>query len=488
MITQKQLQLAYETHRTNRNGFFGNQIRQRGFHEWKEDEILSKVLEAEKGLTDFVDPRHNLAFWARPPQHIRELIHKIQKRIGPLIGPGLWIVPSDHLHMTTLEIRSELTGPEIDEIASSLAQSGLVEELANYTLAHRARLVKPVISFDTSAIALSFVPAAGEEDLNEYSGKDDRFTYHHLRSDLYDIVTRSGCNIAARYTVPSAHITIARFVRSSGLGDGRVSPDEAARRALRLVDEIEELNQELRSGVWKRLGDPSQGEWVVGHEKGLELIKGRTCDNPTTTTQLSGQVSQNGKNPTPTRYAKVFCKPRPFEMPESRRDCVMFIVRPTSKSSNSPLVANHHIPHHPDRRFFTGFPQLAIGKSTLRRAWMAKPAISTLGDGMEVNIPKTRRTYCKSKDCHKHQQHKVTQYKAGKASLFAQGKRRYDRKQSGYGGQTKPVFHKKAKTTKKVVLRLECTACKAKKQLALKRCKHFELGGDKKTKGAALVF
>jgi ribosomal protein L44E len=64
------------------------------------------------------------------------------------------------------------------------------------------------------------------------------------------------------------------------------------------------------------------------------------------------------------------------------------------------------------------------------------------------------------------------------ASLFAQGKRRYDRKQSGYGGQTKPVFHKKAKTTKKVVLRLECTACKTKAQLALKRCKHFELGYD----------
>ncbi|OJD37187.1 60s ribosomal protein l44 [Diplodia corticola] len=85
-------------------------------------------------------------------------------------------------------------------------------------------------------------------------------------------------------------------------------------------------------------------------------------------------------------------------------------------------------------------------------------------------------------------QHRVTQYKAGKASLFAQGKRRYDRKQSGYGGQTKPVFHKKAKTTKKVVLRLECTTCKTKAQLSLKRCKHFELGGDKKTKGAALVF
>ena len=42
--------------------------------------------------------------------------------------------------------------------------------------------------------------------------------------------------------------------------------------------------------------------------------------------------------------------------------------------------------------------------------------------------------------------HKVTQYKKGKDSLFAQGKRRYDRKQSGYGGQTKPVFHKKVLT------------------------------------------
>ena len=38
------------------------------------------------------------------------------------------------------------------------------------------------------------------------------------------------------------------------------------------------------------------------------------------------------------------------------------------------------------------------------------------------------------------------------------------------------MFHKKAKTTKKVVLRLECVSCKTKTQLALKRCKHFELG------------
>jgi ribosomal protein L44E len=33
-----------------------------------------------------------------------------------------------------------------------------------------------------------------------------------------------------------------------------------------------------------------------------------------------------------------------------------------------------------------------------------------------------------------------------------------------------------AKTTKKIVLRLECKECKHKIQLAMKRCKKFELG------------
>ena len=66
------------------------------------------------------------------------------------------------------------------------------------------------------------------------------------------------------------------------------------------------------------------------------------------------------------------------------------------------------------------------------------------------------------------------------AFLYQQGKRRYDNKQAGFGGQTKPVFHKKAKTTKKITLRLECKECKAKKQLCIKRTKHFELGEKKK--------
>ncbi|KAF0990817.1 hypothetical protein HZS_8044 [Henneguya salminicola] len=104
-----------------------------------------------------------------------------------------------------------------------------------------------------------------------------------------------------------------------------------------------------------------------------------------------------------------------------------------------------------------------------------------------VNVPKQRNSICIGK-CKRHTLHKVSQYKAGKPRRFAQGKRRYDRKQSGFGGQTKPIFHKKAKTTKKIVLRLECTECKCKKQIVLKRCKHFELGGDKRKKGQVMQF
>ncbi|KAK2162539.1 hypothetical protein NP493_1516g00016 [Ridgeia piscesae] len=46
----------------------------------------------------------------------------------------------------------------------------------------------------------------------------------------------------------------------------------------------------------------------------------------------------------------------------------------------------------------------------------------------------------------------------------------------------------KAKTKKKIVLKMECTECKYRKQLAIKRCKHFELGGDKKKKGQMIQF
>ena len=116
----------------------------------------------------------------------------------------------------------------------------------------------------------------------------------------------------------------------------------------------------------------------------------------------------------------------------------------------------------------------------------------------------------------------MTQYKKGKDSLFAQGKRRYDRKQSGYGGQTKPVFHKKVRSKWQIhgsfsphpvigqdyeegraavgmhsvqIQNAAITeALQAVRNSSLSNSFHdaflssFELGGEKKTKGAALTF
>ncbi|XP_062963532.1 large ribosomal subunit protein eL42-like [Cynocephalus volans] len=97
-----------------------------------------------------------------------------------------------------------------------------------------------------------------------------------------------------------------------------------------------------------------------------------------------------------------------------------------------------------------------------------------------AKVPETCCTFCKK--CGKHHPHKVTPYKKGRDSLYAQGKWCYDREQSSYCRQTKPILRKKAEMTKKIVLRLECTkpSCRSQRMLAIQRSKHFELGRDEK--------
>lgn len=68
-----------------------------------------------------------------------------------------------------------------------------------------------------------------------------------------------------------------------------------------------------------------------------------------------------------------------------------------------------------------------------------------------VTVPKVRKTYCRR--CGTHTIHKINQYKKGKESTASQGRRRYDIKQKGFGGQKKPIQKRKAKVTKKVVLK-----------------------------------
>ena len=101
-----------------------------------------------------------------------------------------------------------------------------------------------------------------------------------------------------------------------------------------------------------------------------------------------------------------------------------------------------------------------------------------------VHIPKLIRSYCRK--AKKHTTQKVSQYKTGKATKTAQGKRRYDMKQKGFGGQTKPIFRKKAKQTKKIALKLECTKTKTKNFRVIKRCRTIILGKKENTKGQVM--
>ncbi|GAQ06880.1 hypothetical protein ALT_4201 [Aspergillus lentulus] len=449
-----QVQAQYEAHRSTRNAKSKAHLLSPDFTGWQVDEILKKLhvqttIPSHEGQTPFIDHRNNLNFYARPPQHIKELIAEVQKEIQSVV-PNIWLTPPDFLHTTVLEIASSRTSLEVDSFVSHIEKSGVISDLVNYTFNHRARLVKPVVSFDAAAMALSFVPAAGEPSRWSRSAEDDKYTYHHLRRDLYAGVAATGLQLKPRYLVPSAHITIARFITHDGFLLEKLGPVGEPvydrERVAALVDKIEQINQTIQAKYWpgENRTVSAGAEWVVGEETGLEVCKGPLDKTSYKTELLNHRES-------------------PFVGRAENNGGALSERNPTTHVESDLLLSEKRLPTTNN---------LAIRPSSVKM----------------VNVPKTRRTYCKSKECHKHTQHKVTQYKAGKASLFAQGKRRYDRKQSGYGGQTKPVFHKKAKTTKKIVLRLECTACKAKKQLALKRCKHFELGGDKKTKGAALVF
>ncbi|CAG2061768.1 unnamed protein product, partial [Timema podura] len=79
----------------------------------------------------------------------------------------------------------------------------------------------------------------------------------------------------------------------------------------------------------------------------------------------------------------------------------------------------------------------------VRLSWQPPYDVYRAWVSTAVNVPKQRRTFCKK--CKKHRPHKVTQYKKSKERQASQGRRRYDRKQQGFGGQTKPIFRKKVR-------------------------------------------
>lgn len=182
------------------------------------------------------------------------------------------------MHLTTLEITHSRTPPEVASLVRQMRPT--LPALTNVTFTHRSRLVKPMLSYDLAAVAVSFLPAAGEpvtspppcattatatpstSASNNANDSSDGYTYHHLRRDVFDLAKKTGVDIASRYVVPSAHITLGRYL----------TQEDHATPALRetWIRKIEEVNAWLEREVWDMASGEFVGEWIVGQEKGLD--------------------------------------------------------------------------------------------------------------------------------------------------------------------------------------------------------------------------
>lgn len=186
-------------------------------------------------------------------------------------------MPQQNLHMTAMEVTHSKTAEEIDMLVKTLLPSA--EAITDYPSHHRARLIKPMIGHDAAALALSFVPAAGEGLSPGRKAGDDVYTYHQLRRDLHEQCKDSDVKVASRYIVPSAHLTIARFNTPNVSGTGDVLDETIALdQSLReqWISEIRNINEWLEKEYWPEEDRPIQpgGEWIVGEERGLDFRKG----------------------------------------------------------------------------------------------------------------------------------------------------------------------------------------------------------------------
>lgn len=187
-------------------------------------------------------------------------------------------MPPHRMHLTTLEVTHSRTPGQVARLVDHLRPA--LPALANFTLAHHARLVKPMVSYDLAAVAVSFLPAAGEPvtspppcattttTTSEEAPPpghivDDRYTYHHLRKDVFDRAKAAGVDIASRYVVPSAHITLGRYLAQ----EDHATPEQRER----WVRAIDDINAWLEAQVWDATTTGEfVGEWIVGQEKGLD--------------------------------------------------------------------------------------------------------------------------------------------------------------------------------------------------------------------------
>ena len=98
------LQARYQLHRITRNDQQKAKILSPDFDGWILDEHLIKLDGVQKDPS-YVDPRHCLVFWARPPKRVRMLVKIIQQKLKDA-APGEDIADSLRCEL----IRDKISG------------------------------------------------------------------------------------------------------------------------------------------------------------------------------------------------------------------------------------------------------------------------------------------------------------------------------------------------------------------------------------------
>ncbi|KAI1751748.1 RNA ligase/cyclic nucleotide phosphodiesterase [Xylaria castorea] len=266
-----EVQALYAAHRIRRNAQQKEKFLDADFKELIIDPYLLR-LEHPHVEPGFKDTRNCMTFWGRPPIHVLELAGVIQQKLKE-VAPNIWLMPQHRMHITTLELAFSRTAEEIEQLKETLKPA--IPAIASYTYRHRARLVKPMISYDLSAFAVSFLPAAGEPvvspapaapDSAAVLEQGDRYSYHHLRRDMWTQAKEAGITVDSRYVVPSAHITLGRYLTH----EDYATPEQRKK----WVDAIDSVNEWLEREVWGKTDSEVIGEWVVGQERGTDVRVG----------------------------------------------------------------------------------------------------------------------------------------------------------------------------------------------------------------------
>lgn len=279
--TPEKMTEAYEKHRRTRNASKFDELS--SSHKVNPDPILTGLVSDNK--PEEFDPRNSIVIWCRPPSHVMDLIGTVQTKLVEAInaeispkqpvhvpcdwndavnkGP-LWLMPRECLHMTALEINNsepiekvlknmELIKPHVDQLLNPAGETPI--------------LMRPLVCFDASALALTFVPIdhpvdhKKEETDVTATPKEIQTGYTHYRAQLYETVTKvAGIDVDSRYQVPSAHITIARFVKEI--------PPEA-------IDAILNQVKELNAWLDESYSDPNKFSWKIREERANVCRYGR---------------------------------------------------------------------------------------------------------------------------------------------------------------------------------------------------------------------